>query len=354
MDSFLPSLFPNHPTQSTIYTALAVGATLGILLPESRTLLAYIRLHFLSRSNLHLYRHPPTQARQSLDQQRSGGPQDSNPWAVITGASDGIGYGFVQELASQGFNIILHGRNQAKIDGLIEGLRKQWPDRSYESFICDATNRASLAERLDSLVKWLDDYSCNLTILVNNIGGNPYKARSFTPLAQYSVDELTALVDFNVTFPVQITRALLPTLQRNKPSLIINMASATGTSNITIPYLATYSGGKAFNRQFSKSLRLEMIATDHEGVEVMSVVAAKVQSGGMRTETGWAVPSSRDFARSTLHKVGCGRAEVTPWWGQSLQLWSMGLLPDWMREKVLVDVGKQEKREMEEVWKKES
>lgn len=354
MNSFLPSLFPNRPTQSTIYTALAVGATLGVLLPESRSLLAWFRLHFLYRSKLHLYHHPPTPAWHSLDKQRSGEPQDSNPWALITGASDGIGYGFVQELASQGFNIILHGRNQTKIDGLIGGLRKQWPDRSYESFVCDATNRASLAERLDSLVKWLDDYNCNLTILVNNVGGNPNKARSFTPLAQYGVDELTALVDYNVTFPAQITRALLPTLQRNEPSLIINMASACGTSNITIPYLATYSGTKAFIRQFSKTLRVEMIATGHEEVEVMSVVAAKVQSGGMKTERGWAVPSSRDFARSTLHKVGRGRAEVTPWWGQSLQLWSMGLLPNWTREKILVDVGKQEKREVEEVWKKGS
>jgi len=352
MNSLLPNLFPSHPTQSTIYTALAVGATLGVLLPESRSLLAWFRLHFLYRSKLHIYRHLPSPALHLLGKQRGDEPQDSHPWAFISGASDGIGYGFVQELASQGFNIVLHGRDQAKIDRLIDGLRKQWPDRSYESFICDATDRASWAERLDSLVQWLDDYNRNLTVLVNNIGGNPNNARSFTPLAEYRVDELTALVDLNLTFPAQVTRALLPILQRNKPSLVINMASACGTSNVAIPYLTTYSGTKAFIRQFSKTLRLELVATGHEEVEVMSVVAAKVQSGGMKTETGWAVPSSRDFARATLHKVGRGRAEITPWWGQSVQLWVMGLLPDWIREKSLVDIGKQEKRAMEEVWKK--
>lgn len=351
LSSLLPTLFPDHPTQTTIYTALALGATLGILLPESRALLSWFRLHILHRSKLHLYHHPP-----SPNKQHNGNTttHDSRSWALITGASDGIGYGFVQELASAGFNIILHGRNQTKINGLIAELRTQWPDHSYESFICDATDRESWAEKFDSLVKRLNGSNINLTILVNNIGGNPDVARSFTPLSEYGVEELTRLVDMNATFPAQVTRAVLPVLQRNQPSLILNMASAVGTEAVTMPYLVGYSGGKAFNRQFSKSLRMEMVATGNESVEVMSIIAAKVQSGGMVTGTNWIVPSSREFARSVLGKVGCGRGEVTGWWSHSLQMWGMGLVPEWVRGRILVKVGREEKRGMEEMHKKGS
>ena len=352
MSPLLSSLLPEHPTKSTIYTALGLGAALGILLPESRSLFSWFRLHFLHRSQLHYYRHLPSPAWQALDTQHHGSSQDSKPWALVTGASDGIGYGFVEELAAEGFSIILHGRNASKIDGLIDQLRRRWPDRSYESFICDATDRSSWNEKLNSLLKWLDDYNCNLTVLVNNIGGNPDTARSFTPLAEYTANELTALIDMNATFPAQVTRALLPILQRNEPSLILNMASATGTETVALPFLVGYSGAKALNRQFSKSLRMEMVAIGHGDVEVISVIAAKVQSGGMKTSTSWDVPSSRAFARSVLQKVGSGRAEITGWWSHSTQLWGMGILPDWVREKLLVDVGTQEKREMEEIWKK--
>jgi len=354
MSSLLSSLFPEHPTKSTVFTALALGAALGILLPESRSLFSWFRLHFLHRSQIHSYHHLPSPAWQTVDRQRHGSAKDSKPWALVTGASDGIGYGFVEELAAEGFSIILHGRNASKIDGLIDQLRRQWPDRSYESFICDATDRASWNDKLDTLLKWLNDYNCNLTILVNNIGGNPNNARSFTPLAEYTAGELTALIDMNATFPAQVTRALLPILQRNEPSLILNMASAAGTDTVTLPFLVGYSGAKALSRQFSKSLRMEMVAMGHGDVEVISIIAAKVQSGGMKTSTSWDVPSSRAFARSVLQKVGSGRDEIMGWWSHSTQIWGMGILPDWIRERVLVDVGTQQKKEMEGISKKES
>lgn len=352
MSSIFRTLFPEHHTPSTICTAIALGATIGILLPESVSLFSWFRQHFLHRSKLHHYHHLPSPGWKSVDAQKHNSSEDSRPWALITGASDGIGYGFVEELAAAGYCIILHGRNPKKIEGLIEQLRKQWPDRSYESFICNATDRAAWAEKLDSLIKWLDDYNCNLTVLVNNVGGTNTR-RAFTPLTEYTAEQLTALIDMNATFPAQITRALLPVLQRNTPSLILNMSSTTGTELNPLPNLVGYSGCKALNRQFSKCLRLEMIAMGHE-VEVLSIIVGMVQSGGMKVSTSWVVPSSRAFAKSTLKQVGCGKNEVTGWWSHSVQIWLWGLLPEWAREQMAIAIGTEGEGAMEEVPEKSS
>lgn len=334
MAALVQRLFDSSTDASTIYTALGAGAIIGVALPELSSLLSWFRLHFLSRSKLHQYRHAQPRA-----------------WALVTGASDGIGYGYVQELASQGFNVILHGRNAAKIDGLIKALKMEYPDSSFEAFICGATDRSAWKE-LDMFAASLEKRRIPLTVLVNNVGGNPAHTKTFDPLVDYTADDLTAVVDMNATFPVQMTRAVLPILINNKPSLVINMTSAVGTQSSTIPYLVTYSAGKAFDRQFSRVLRMEMVATGHPEVDVISVIAARVQSAGMRVPTSIFTPSSRQFAASALRLAGSGRDEVVGWWSHSLQLWSLSLLPEWVREKVMVQVGTVEKQLLESIHKK--
>lgn len=91
------------------------------------------------------------------------GPQS---YAVITGATDGIGKSLAKNLYRKGFNVIIHGRNEKKLRATVEEIRALREDGVVESFIADATSASidytSIAKRFSDL---------NITLFINNVGG---------------------------------------------------------------------------------------------------------------------------------------------------------------------------------------
>ena len=63
-----------------------------------------------------------------------------NTWALVTGASDGIGLGFAQELAQLGFNVVLHGRNPTKLEKVKGRLQQKYPNVSFRFAVVDASS----------------------------------------------------------------------------------------------------------------------------------------------------------------------------------------------------------------------
>ncbi|PMD38645.1 NAD(P)-binding protein [Hyaloscypha variabilis F] len=265
------------------------------------------------------------------------------PWALVTGASDGIGLGFVQELSSHGFNIILHGRNQSKLQTTITTLKSQYPSREYRTFIHDAEQELT-AEILSNLLTSLQDI--HLTILINNVGG----AGSVTPAWQTflarSPQDVDKYINLNLRFPTQLTRALLPQLTENQPSFILNLSSFAAL--YPAPYISVYAGSKAFNLAWGASLKAEMRAEGID-IDVLGIVIAKSQSAVVKAETSFWVPSAREMARKALGEVGCGRKWVTPVWGHAVQQWVLNCLPEGILERVVIGAAKGEKGRSEKV-----
>jgi len=91
------------------------------------------------------------------------GPQS---YAVITGATDGIGKSLAKNLYRKGFNVIIHGRNEKKLRATVEEIKALREDGVVESFIADATSASvdytSIAKRFSDL---------NITLFINNVGG---------------------------------------------------------------------------------------------------------------------------------------------------------------------------------------
>ena len=105
--------------------------------------------------------------------------QGPSPYAIVTGASDGIGKATAQELYNKGFNLILHGRNQKKLEGVIEEIQSvkskttgKVQDVKY--FLEDASKAGidfeGIARRFEGL---------NVTILVNNVGAFTIRPERF-------------------------------------------------------------------------------------------------------------------------------------------------------------------------------
>lgn len=254
-------------------------------------------------------------------------------WALVTGASDGIGFALAHELCCSGFNVILHGRNPAKLERVKSTLTHAFPSTQIRLIVVDASLPVS-ASSLQRLVAGIKDV--HLSILVNNVGGTSAISQTFKTLTDFTHNEVDALLNLNSRFATHLTRALLPLLQRNQPGLIINVGSA---ASMGIPYLAVYSGTKGFNMSWGKSLQMELTA-EGQNISVMGVVVGNVQSAGNKSDASLFTPTSQVMAKAILDRVGCGKSIVIPYLPHALQTSPLGWLPEVIVQKLMINAVK--------------
>jgi len=225
----------------------------------------------------------------------------NDAYALVTGASDGIGFGFVQELLTRGFNVILHGRNPSKLSALKADLQKEFPKHKIEFVVADAS---STAADIAGVFKAIEDKP--ITVFINCIGG-VFCYPKMKSLKDTTAAEMDESINLNARFPMQLTRAMLPILERNSPSLVMTLGSMAAIAGA--PLYSVYAAGKAFDVTFSHSLRLEMLL-EGKDVEVLAVQVGEVHSAGNPATRSFWVPSSRQFASAALDRVGCGCTTV--------------------------------------------
>lgn len=306
----------------TIYAILVI-----LVLPRLIGFCQFIYLHLLHDGKIATY----------LNSKKAPDPVDAS-WSLVTGASDGIGFGFVRELASRGFNVILHGRNEAKLEKLVVQIRDEFPSVSFKVFVLNATERAAWDYAISNFISELRESGLALTILINNVGGTGGSFKAFERTLSRDPKSIARVIDMNAAFPAVLTHALMPLLAKQR-SLIINIGSVVAL--FPTPYLELYSGSKAFNLAWSKSLSQEMQA-ENLPVEVIGVVVGRVENATSKDKTGLFMPTSQGFAKATLDKVGCGQDIITAYWPHALQIMALNLLPGWIQTKALLSATKEE------------
>lgn len=277
------------------------------------------------------------------------------PWALVTGASDGIGRGFAAELAKQGFNVVLHGRNYAKLSSVMLQLQERHPDRSFRVLVADASKIACLncirpghghmhthdtdshtadtpPVDFDALRAALDDL--NLTVLVNNAGGGALNP-TFLSLGESSEARITGNVSLNALFPLHLTRALLPTLRRNSPSLVVNVSSLADSG---LPLLVSYSASKRFLLTMTEAVVREMkLLGKGSDVELLGVRVGKTTNTAYFTEKpSFFTPDSQTMARASLEKAGYGHGIVVGYWTHALQHLFINAMPLWVKDRAFI------------------
>jgi 17beta-estradiol 17-dehydrogenase / very-long-chain 3-oxoacyl-CoA reductase len=259
---------------------------------------------------------------------------DEQPWAFVTGSSDGIGLGFAHELARSGFNIIIHGRNPTKLEDRRKALSLEYPRSEIRVIVADVCDNGQILSRIDSIVQELREL--HLTVLVNNVGGPPPGMEPlYKPLEASTAKDIEGMIDMNIRFTAHLTRCVIPLLTRNQqPGLIVNTGSM---AEIGLPWLSMYSGAKAFISTWSTSLARELKA-DKKDLEVLTIVPVTVTDVSFRKEPpSLAQPDIRTFARASLQKVGCGRNVVTGYWVHGLMATIVDSLPESVRLNMLAD-----------------
>lgn len=292
----------------------------------SRTLFqiaSFIWLHFLRPSSLHRYTKTST---------------GQEPWAIVTGASDGIGKAFAEELAHRDFNVVLHGRNEEKLTRVRGDLERQWPDRKFRILILDVLKDSQNEARMQTAVDSLADLP--IKVLVNNVGGNANQP----PLAarDQSFADGDAMLDMNARFQMQFTRMLLPQLIAQHSTLVLNIGS--GVSEMEIPFLTVYCAAKAAVVSWSRCLQLES-DTEGYGIESIAIVVGGVTTERKEQKASLMEPEARVMARSSLNVVGSGRRVVWAYWFHHLFFGFVGTLPTVVTEKIMSELGKELREE---------
>ncbi|KAI8931264.1 hypothetical protein NX059_011611 [Plenodomus lindquistii] len=238
-------------------------------------------------------------------------------YALITGASDGIGKEFALSLAAKGYNLILVSRTQSKLDSLSSDISEKYgPKITVKTLAMDfAQNKDSDYHNLKKLIEGLD-----VSILVNNVG----LSHSIpVPFVETPKQEMNDIIIINCMATLRVTHIVTPGMVSRKRGLILTMASFGGF--FPTPLLATYSGSKAFLQQWSTSLGSEL---EPHGITVQCVQSHLITTAMSKIrKTSALVPNPKQFVSATLSKIGrSGGAQnvaftSTPYWSHGLMQW---------------------------------
>ncbi|KAM8972612.1 very-long-chain 3-oxoacyl-CoA reductase-like [Pelodytes ibericus] len=215
-------------------------------------------------------------------------------WAVITGATDGIGKAYAMELAKKGFDVVLISRTMEKLMKVANEIESQ-TGRKTRVIQADFTRGPEILQSLEEGLKDLD-----VGILVNNVGMT-YSESTARFLEVPDVKKSTvAVINCNIMSMIQMIQIILPCMVERKKGLIINISSEAGTR--PYPMITLYSATKAFMDFFSCGLHTEYKSY---GVTVQCVMPLMVSTNMTRNvETNRLVKSPESFAREALNTVG--------------------------------------------------
>jgi short-subunit dehydrogenase len=162
-------------------------------------------------------------------------------WAVVTGASSGIGAAFARALAARGLRVALVARRRERLEQLAGELG------GGLALPLDLADRGGCAE----LEARLRAEAIEPDLLVNNAGSG-----DTGPFAEQAVERIVGMVELNARALVELTRRLLPGMLARRRGAIVNVVS-TGAFQ-PVPFLNVYSATKSLVLSFSEGLATEL------------------------------------------------------------------------------------------------
>jgi short-subunit dehydrogenase len=247
---------------------------------------------------------------------------DEKGWAVVTGASSGLGAIFADQLAKRGLSLVLTGRDQARLNAVAQRVGQVAPNVEIELVVGDLGADADI----DALVARLDGRA--IDVLVNNAGFGTYGA--FSEVDAGREHELVAV---NVDALVRLTHAVLPGMLARGRGGILNVASTIAFQ--PGPYQATYGASKAFVLSLSQALWAE---TRGSGVTVTALCPGPTHTGfvdALGSDVSHTViyrhlAAPEPVVAAGLRALDRGHAVVVPGWRNRVTSTGARLSPGWL------------------------
>lgn len=167
-------------------------------------------------------------------------------YALITGASKGIGKSIALLLAQKGYNLLLVARSATELQQLTASIQQEYKVKA-QYLAMDL----SVSSSAKAVADWSLGLAVPLSVLVNNAGYGLWGH-----FDQLALPDQMNMLNLNINAVVELTHYLLPSLKTQKQAYILNVASTAAYQ--AVPTLALYSASKAFILSYSRAIRVEL------------------------------------------------------------------------------------------------
>jgi uncharacterized protein len=238
-------------------------------------------------------------------------------WALITGASAGIGVALAEELAAGGTNLALTARRRDRLDQLAKTLSEKHKIKT-EVCVADLTKPLAPQEIFD----FTKQKGLEIDLLINNAGFGGYGEFP-------TVDTLLLLdmVQVNCSAVVHLTRLFLPQMIARKRGDVIILASTASFQ--AVPYISTYAATKAFDLLIAEGLAEEM---KPHGIRVCALCPGSTESefhavANQPERTKSHQQTAQEVAQNGLKALAAGKSYVISGLGNYLGVHGQRLVP---------------------------
>jgi short-subunit dehydrogenase len=227
--------------------------------------------------------------------------QDFNgKWALVTGASAGIGVALARELATHGAKLILTARRKDRLESLAAELTAKGTD--VRIVVADLNDPGAPQQIYDAT----EGAGITVDILINNAGLGQFGAFYESP-----VEQEISQVRVNCEAMVRLSRLFVPRMVERGRGWVLVLASTASFQ--PVPYLTTYAATKAFDRFFALGLAAEVARF---GVKVTALCPGSTDSEFFEVARANSfrkmVQSAPVVARKAISALAAGRRTILP------------------------------------------
>lgn len=251
-------------------------------------------------------------------------------WAVVTGATDGIGKAYAIGLAKCKKNILLISRTESKLQAVQKEITDMNLGVDVQYVVCDYSKfddkaQSKVQEALTNVCK------NDIGILINNVGQSYRYPRFFMELPN---EEVGNLIEMNVQSTTWMTRFVLDGMvEKKKGGCVINISSASAM--YPLPLLSQYSAAKSYVEKLTLGLNAEYAK---HGIAVQTQVPFYVATKLAKMRKSFSVPTPEEYVTKALRFVGHSEPLVSPFWVHGVMGWVLDHLPNFLVVKIMMSM----------------